>query len=279
MPSSPSSPRRVCGVDEAGRGPLAGPVYAAAVILDPARRINGLADSKVLQPERRQILAARIKERAIAWSIAYATVEEIDRLNIFHASMLAMRRAVEGLAVPPDEAWIDGNQCPKLPCEAKAFVDGDATHKPISAASILAKTARDAEMTALHDRYPEYGFDKHKGYGTPEHLQALGRVGPCEIHRRSFYAVGVFFQGNLFADAWAAMAAPLRVRSYRMVCDAVKLCAGTALVGEREKLARFDQHRKRLKRTYADVLAEPQAGAHADLVEQMLRKARQELKS
>ena len=279
MRSSPSSNRLVCGVDEAGRGPLAGPVYAAAVILDPARRINGLADSKVLDPETRQILAARIKERAIAWSIACATVEEIDRLNIFHASMLAMRRAVEGLSVAPDEAWIDGNQCPKpLSCEARAFVDGDAKHKPISAASILAKTARDAEMTALHDRYPQYGFDKHKGYATPEHLEALGRAGPCDIHRRSFHAVGVFFQGNLFADAWAAMAAPLRVRSYRMVCEAVKLCAGTALVGEREKLAKFDQHRKRLKRTYADVLAEPRASAHADLVDEMLRKARQELK-
>ena len=279
MRFSPSSNRLVCGVDEAGRGPLAGPVYAAAVILDPARRVNGLADSKIVPPERRQILAARIKQRAIAWSVAFATVEEIDRLNIFHASMLAMRRAVEALAVRPDEAWIDGNQCPKLFCETKAFVDGDARLRPISAASILAKTARDAEMTALHDRYPQYGFDKHKGYATPEHLEALGRVGPCEIHRRSFYAVGVFFQGNLFADAWAAMAGPLRVRSYRMVCEAVKLCAGTALVGEREKLAKFDQHRKRLKRTYADVLTEPRASAHADLVDEMLRKARQELKS
>lgn len=279
MRFSPSSNRIVCGVDEAGRGPLAGPVYAAAVILDPARRINGLADSKVLSPERREILAARIKERAVAWAVAFATVEEIDRLNIFHASMLAMRRAVEGLAVPPDEAWIDGNQCPKLPCEAKAFVDGDARLRPISAASILAKTARDAEMVGLHDRYPEYRFDRHKGYGTAEHLAALGRVGPCEIHRRSFYAVGVFFQGNLFSDAWATMAEPLRVRSYRMYCEAIKLCAGGVLVGERRKLARFDQHRKRLQREYADVLAEAQAGTHADLVEQMLRKARQELKS
>jgi len=268
-----------CGVDEAGRGPLAGPVYAAAVILDPTRRVNGLADSKVLDPERREVLAARIKERAIAWSIAYASVEEIDRLNIFHASMLAMRRAVEGLCVPPDEAWIDGNQAPKMSCHTKTFVDGDARLRPISAASILAKTARDAEMTALHDRYPEYRFDRHKGYGTAEHLQALGRVGPCAIHRRSFYAVGVFYQGNLFADAWAAMAAPLRVRSYRMYCEAIKLCAGNGLAGEREKLAKFDSHRKRLKREYADVLAEPQAAPHADLVEQMLRKARQELKS
>ena len=272
--------RVVCGVDEAGRGPLAGPVYAAAVILDPARRVNGLADSKILTAERREVLASRIKERAIAWSVAFATVEEIDRLNIFHASMLAMRRAVQALGTRPEEAWIDGKSCPpELGCPARAFVDGDAKHKPISAASILAKTARDAEMTVLHARYPQYGFDKHKGYGTPEHLHALGRLGPCEIHRRSFYAVGVFFQGNLFADTWAGMAEPLRIRSYRMYCDAIKLCSGAALAGEKEKLAKFDQHRKRLKRTYADVLAEPQAGPHADLVEQMLRKARQELKS
>ncbi len=279
MRSSSSSNRLVCGVDEAGRGPLAGPVYAAAVILDPARRINGLADSKVLAAERREVLAGRIKERAVAWSIAFASVEEIDRINIFHASMLAMRRAVEGLAVPPDEAWIDGNQCPKLACEARAFVDGDARLRPISAASILAKTARDAEMAALHDRYPQYGFDKHKGYATAEHLAALGRLGPCEIHRRSFYAVGVFFQGNLFADAWAAMAAPLRTRSYRLYCETLKLCAGDTLVGEREKLAQFDRQRKRLKRQYADVLDAPEASVHADLVDEMLRKARQELKS
>lgn len=280
MPSSSSSGNAlVCGVDEAGRGPLAGPVYAAAVILDPARRINGLADSKVLTAERREVLAERIRERAIAWSVAFASVEEIDRLNIFHASMLAMRRAVEALAVRPDEAWIDGNQCPKLACEAKAFVDGDARLRPISAASILAKTARDAEMTALHDRYPQYGFDKHKGYATAEHLLALGRLGPCEIHRRSFYAVGVFFQGNLFADAWAAMTEPLRVRSYRMYCEALKLCAGGTLAGEREKLAKFDRQRKRLRRQYADVLTSPQASVHADLVDEMLRKARQELKS
>ena len=281
MPFSASSNSLlVCGIDEAGRGPLAGPVYAAAVILNPARRINGLADSKLLAPERREVLAARIKERATAWSVAFSTVEEIDRLNIFHASMLAMRRAVQGLAVRPDEAWVDGNACPPgLGCTAKAFVDGDVHQRPISAASILAKTARDAEMTGLHDRYPQYGFDKHKGYATAEHLQALGRVGPCEIHRRSFYAVGVFFQGNLFADSWAAMAEPLRVRSYRMYCEALKLCAGGALVGERGKLAKFDEHRKRLKRQYADVLAEPQAAPHADLVDEMLRKARRELKA
>src|SRR3954469_3322608 len=269
----------VCGVDEAGRGPLAGPVYAAAVILDPARRVNGLDDSKVLSAERREILAERIKARAIAWSVAFATVEEIDRLNIFHASMLAMRRAVQTLSVQPDEAWIDGNACPQnLGCAAKAFVDGDALHKPISAASILAKTARDAEMTGLHERYPSYGFDRHKGYGTAEHLEALGRVGPCEIHRKSFYAVGVFFQKDLFAEPWALMQEELRVRSYRMYCDAFKLAAGTQLIGKSAKVQKFDQHRKRLHRTYADVRATPDAAPHVDLVDEMLRKARKELR-
>jgi len=267
----------VCGVDEAGRGPLAGPVYAAAVILDPARRINGLADSKVLTPERREVLAARIKERATAWSIAFATVEEIDRFNIFHASMLAMRRAVQALSVPPEEAIVDGNSCPPgLPCRARAIVDGDASERPISAASILAKTARDAEMTALHDRYPEYGFDKHKGYATAEHLAALGRAGPCEIHRRSFYPIGVFFQGDLFAENWNAMAEQLRIRSYRMYCDAVKLTMDT---GPRLPLTKFDAKRNRLKRHYADVRSAPDAATHVDLVDDMLRKARLELRS
>jgi ribonuclease HII len=213
----------VCGVDEAGRGPLAGPVYAAAVILDPARRINGLADSKVLAAERRDVLAKRIKERAISWAVAYATVEEIDRLNIFHASMLAMRRAIQALAVRPHEAWIDGNACPKgLECSARAFVDGDALHRPISAASILAKTARDAEMRALHERYPQYGFDKHKGYSTAEHFEALGRHGPCEIHRRSFEAVGVFYQQDLFLDRFRALAEPLRLRKYRKMTQVIR---------------------------------------------------------
>ena len=259
----------ICGVDEAGRGPLAGPVYAAAVILDPARRINGLADSKVLAAERREVLAKRIKERAIAWSVAFATVAEIDRLNIFHASMLAMRRAIEKLEVKPSQAWIDGNSCPTgLACTARAIVDGDAKEKCISAASILAKTARDAEMTGLHDRYPQYGFDKHKGYATPEHLEALGRLGPCEIHRRSFYAVGVFFQQDLFAGAWSAMAEPLRVRSYRMYCEAYKLALGRLPAND------FDRQRKRLHREYADVRSTPDAAPHVDLVDEMLRKAR-----
>jgi ribonuclease HII len=272
----PSISLLTCGVDEAGRGPLAGPVYAAAVILNPERRVNGLADSKVLDPGRREILAARIKERAIAWSIAFSTVEEIDRLNIFHASMLAMRRAVAGLSVPPEHALIDGNSRPPgLACTATAIVDGDAKEKCISAASILAKTARDAEMTALHDKYPQYGFDKHKGYGTPEHLQALGRVGPCEIHRKSFYAVGVFFQKDLFAEPWALMQEDLRVRSYRMYCDAFKLAAYKPGV----KLAQFDSKRKRLVRSYADVRSTPHAAPYVDLVDEMLRKARKELRS
>ena len=280
MPFSPTSNKRVCGVDEAGRGPLAGPVYAAAVILDPAKQIRGLADSKLLSPERREVLAARIKERASAWAVAFATVEEIDRLNIFHASMLAMRRAVQALAVRPEEAWIDGNVCPQgLGCGAKAFIDGDAKHRPISAASILAKTARDAEMTALHDRYPQYGFAGHKGYATPEHLEALGRHGPCEIHRRSFYAVRIFFQGDLFAQTWNSLEEQLRIRSYRMCCDAMKLAMGTALIGERAKLTKFDQARKRLQRAYADVRAIADAAPHVDLVDQMLRKARAELRA
>jgi ribonuclease HII len=262
----------VCGVDEAGRGPLAGPVHAAAVILDPARRVNGLADSKVLTAERREILAGRIKERALAWSVASASVEEIDRLNIFHASMLAMRRAIDGLSQYPQEILVDGNALPPgLTCAARAIVDGDAREKPISAASILAKTARDAEMAALHEKYPQYGFDRHKGYGTSEHLEALGRLGPCAIHRRSFYAVGVFFQQDLFSVPWSAMAEDLRVRSFRMYCEAYRL------TGEKKKKA-FDAERRRLRREYSDVLAEPQAMPHADLVEQMLRKARKALR-
>jgi ribonuclease HII len=191
----------VCGVDEAGRGPIAGPVYAAAVILDPARRVNGLADSKVLTAERREVLAGRIKQRAIAWAVAYATVEEIDRINILRASLLAMRRAVEALKIQPHEAWIDGQMCPDLACRARAIVDGDAKHKAISAASILAKTARDAEMCTLHERYPQYGFHQHKGYSTPEHLDALRRLGPCDVHRRSFDPVRVFFEKDLFSES------------------------------------------------------------------------------
>jgi ribonuclease HII len=180
---------KVCGVDEAGRGPLAGPVYAAAVILDPLRPVAGLKDSKLLSPSRREMLFEIIQERAVAYSIAYATVEEIDRLNILQATMLAMQRAVQALQIPPDEAWIDGNRCPKLSCRARAFVQGDRLHPVISAASILAKTARDAEMLRMHERYPQYGFDQHKGYPTAEHLARLRQHGASAIHRRSFAPV------------------------------------------------------------------------------------------
>lgn len=263
----------VCGVDEAGRGPLAGPVYAAAVILDPARRVNGLADSKVLAAERRELLAGRIKERAIAWAVAWASVEEIDALNILRASLLAMRRAVESLTVAPEEAWIDGQHCPQLPCRIRAFVDGDARHKMISAASILAKTERDAEMARLHERFPCYGFDRHKGYATSEHLDQLGRLGPCEIHRRSFYPVGVF-QKDLFSGSWSEMAEPLRARSYRLLCEAKKLAGAGTL-----RLVQFDCQHRELKRKYADVLACREASSHVEMANALLRDARTRLKS
>jgi ribonuclease HII len=263
----------VCGVDEAGRGPLAGPVYAAAVILDPARRINGLADSKILSSEKREALAGRIKERAIAWSFAHASVEEIDRLNIFHASMLAMQRAVAGLKSAPDEAWIDGNHCPPgLACKARAIVDGDARHKVISAASIIAKTERDAEMRALHERYPAYGFDRHKGYATTDHLDALGRNGPCDVHRRSFYPVGVFFQGDLFRDRWSAMAEALRVRSYRMFCEASRFADVAASAAD------LGREQRRLKRAYADVFASSDAAPHVELVTRLFHDTRARLR-
>lgn len=181
---------KAAGVDEAGRGPLCGPVYAAAVILDPTRPIDGLNDSKKLSEKKREALAPLIRERALAWAVGVATVEEIDRLNILHASMLAMRRAVEGLGVPPDEVLIDGNCVPSgLVVPARAIVGGDASEPAISAASILAKTGRDHEMKALALLYPQYGIARHKGYPTPEHLAALREHGPSPIHRRSFAPV------------------------------------------------------------------------------------------
>ena len=180
----------ICGVDEAGRGPLAGPVFAAAVVFHPGKRApNGIADSKVLGARQRERLAGVIKARALVWAVAWASVEEIDTLNILQASLLAMRRAVESLGIAPDEVLADGSHCPELACPARAVVDGDAKVKVISAASILAKTARDAEMLRLHRRFPQYGFDAHKGYPTPEHLEALRRYGVCEVYRRSFAPV------------------------------------------------------------------------------------------
>jgi ribonuclease HII len=181
--------RHVCGVDEAGRGPLAGPVFAACVILRRSDPIDGLADSKVLNRQRRTELAIEIRARAVAWAIASATVEEIDSINILRASLLAMRRAVEQLTVEPHEVLVDGLHCPEIRFPARAIVDGDALVAEISAASILAKTARDAVMVEMHALYPDYGFAQHKGYSTRQHLEALQRHGVCPIHRRSFAPV------------------------------------------------------------------------------------------
>lgn len=179
----------VAGVDEAGRGPLAGPVVAAAVILDPKRPIDGLADSKTLSEKKRLTLNAAIQERALAWSIASADVREIDTLNILRATLLAMQRAVADLAMPPDLALIDGNQLPALPIPARAIVQGDRLIPEISAASILAKVYRDRLMLEYAERFPDFAFDRHKGYGTKEHLAELARCGPTPVHRRSFKPV------------------------------------------------------------------------------------------
>lgn len=179
----------ICGVDEAGRGPLAGPVFAAAVILDERKRIEGLADSKKLTEKARNRLAPLIRERALAWAIASATVEEIDAMNILQATLLAMRRAVEALALQPREVLVDGTHCPRLELPVRAIVKGDSSVTAISAASILAKTARDAEMLRLHVQYPQYGLDRHKGYPTAAHLAALREHGVIGIYRRSFAPV------------------------------------------------------------------------------------------
>ena len=179
----------IAGVDEAGRGPLAGPVVAAAVILDPDRRLRGLRDSKVLTPVERERLAIKIRANAIAWAVGFADVGEIDTLNILRASLLAMRRAVHALAVTPTEALVDGNQCPELDCPVYAIIKGDRDIASISAASIIAKTTRDAMLVELDRVYPVYGFAQHKGYSTREHIAALNRHGPCPAHRRFFAPV------------------------------------------------------------------------------------------
>jgi len=179
----------IAGVDEAGRGPLAGPVVAAAVILDIARPIAGLRDSKLLTAAARARLAAEIRTHALAWCVAQAEVEEIDAINILQATLLAMRRAVEGLALAPTVVEIDGTHCPPLACAARAIVQGDRTVPAISAASILAKTVRDGLLVELDARHPGYGFARNKGYGTPEHLAALARLGPSPVHRQSFAPV------------------------------------------------------------------------------------------
>ena len=179
----------VCGVDEAGRGPLAGPVVAAAVILDPANPIAGLNDSKKLSAKRREALAVEIHAKALAWAVAEASVEEIDQINILQASLLAMQRAVELLGISPTHALIDGNRCPSLSCSAEAIIGGDGKVASIAAASILAKTVRDAGMMLLHVAYPMYGFDRHMGYPTAQHLAALQEHGVSSVHRRSYAPV------------------------------------------------------------------------------------------
>jgi ribonuclease HII len=179
----------IAGIDEAGRGPLAGPVIAAAVILNPAKMIAGLADSKTLTEKKRDALFILIQEHALAWAIGRAEVEEIERLNIFHASLLAMQRAVLALPIMPEHALFDGTHCPQLPCFTEAIIKGDQKIPAISAASILAKVTRDREMRLLDAQYPGYGFAIHKGYGTAIHREALQRLGPCPQHRKSFRGV------------------------------------------------------------------------------------------
>ena len=183
----------VAGVDEVGKGPLAGPVYAGAVILDPNKRINGLRDSKILTAERREYLVELIKERALAYAVAQASVEEINSLNIFHAGLLAMRRAIDALELKPDHVLVDGTHCPPhLTCNGIAIVDGDALIPAISAASILAKVVRDQKMIELDSIYPGYGFAQHKGYSTKLHLTQLKKLGPSIIHRKAYGPVKAF---------------------------------------------------------------------------------------
>ena len=185
---------RIAGVDEAGRGPLAGPVVAAAVVLDPRRPIDGLRDSKQLTAARRRELAVMIRASALAYAVAQASVAEIDRLNILQASLLAMRRAIEALKPAADLVLVDGNRLPMIAISARAIVGGDAIEPAISAASILAKTHRDALMLRLHARYPQYGFARHFGYPTPQHLALLNELGPCAVHRRTFAPVRVLLE-------------------------------------------------------------------------------------
>lgn len=195
----------VAGVDEAGRGPLAGPVVAAAVILSDDLVIEGVRDSKQLAPARREHLAVLIRERAVAFALGAAEVAEIDSLNILKASLLAMSRAVTALEIAPQRVLVDGNHLPELSCEARAVIGGDALVPAVSAASILAKVARDAMMVELDRRYPQYGFARHKGYATEAHRQALMRHGPCPVHRRTFAPV------RDALEARAGRASPARV--------------------------------------------------------------------
>jgi ribonuclease HII len=196
---APQAAECIAGVDEAGRGPLAGPVVVAAVILGTRHRLDGLADSKALSEQQRETLAPRIRDIALAWSVVVVEIEEIERLNILGATLAGMRRALLSLAPAPAFALVDGNRLPKdLPCPARAIIGGDASEAAISAASILAKTARDAIMRELDPIHPGYGFARHKGYPTPEHLGALERLGPCAAHRRGFAPVRRLVAPELF---------------------------------------------------------------------------------
>ena len=187
----------IAGVDEAGRGPLAGPVVVAAVVLDRERLIEGLDDSKRLTAERREALYTQIREDALCFSVVEVSAQEIDRLNILQATLLGMRRAVQGLAEPPALVLVDGNRAPGLDCAVRTIVGGDGLEPAISAASILAKVTRDRRMADLHRHHPQYGFDRHKGYPTAEHLERLAQFGPCPQHRRSFAPVRQALQGSL----------------------------------------------------------------------------------
>ncbi len=196
MRASADQFNRVCGVDESGRGPLAGPVFAACVVLNPEHPIEGLADSKTLSKQERDRLTVIIKTYSLAWAIGSASVKEIDRLNILQASLLAMKRAVNALSLIPGRVLVDGNHSPHLGCPVTAIVRGDSLIPEISAASIIAKTARDAEMVALHRRFPHYGFDRHKGYSTEQHIEALRIHGISIVHRRTFAPVRELIGGT-----------------------------------------------------------------------------------
>jgi len=185
----------IAGVDEAGRGPLAGPVVSAAVVLDPKKPIAGLADSKILSAKRRAELYIEIKANALAWAVGRCSVKEIDKLNILWASMLSMKRAIESLDIKVDQVLVDGNRCPDVSIPAEAIVKGDAKVAAISAASIIAKETRDAEMCALHKRYPDYGFKQHKGYPTKFHREQILMIGPCRHHRKTFTPMRDLFEG------------------------------------------------------------------------------------
>jgi len=184
-----SSDLLIAGVDEAGRGPLVGSVVAAAVILNPDKPVAGLADSKKLTEKKREALSIEIKKSALAWSIASISAEEVDSINILQATMKAMKQAVETLTITPDHVQVDGNRCPDIALSVESIVKGDAKVQAISAASILAKVERDSQMSCLHNEYPQYGFDRHKGYGTKQHMEALQQHGACPQHRKSFAPV------------------------------------------------------------------------------------------